>query len=159
MQWLSGRDLYRAVITEGVLRAERSVWIATANLKDLYVPGTGRRYRPILDVFGAMARDGVEFRIIHAELPSRSFRESFDALPALVEGGVELQICPRNHWKIVIVDGVLGYTRPSRGHWTSPTSPFGCSATSRRPSPRPSRSWRRWGWRGRRNSARRCCVR
>jgi phosphatidylserine/phosphatidylglycerophosphate/cardiolipin synthase-like enzyme len=110
VQWLSGRDLYQAVITEGVLRAQRSVWIATANLKDLYVPGTGRRYRPILDVFGTMARDGVEFRIIHAEVPSRSFRESFDALPALVDGGLELQICPRNHWKIVIVDGALGYT-------------------------------------------------
>lgn len=56
-----------------------------------------------------MARDGVEFRIIHAEVPSRSFRESSDALPALVDGGMELQICPRSHWKIVVVDGVLGY--------------------------------------------------
>ena len=32
---LSGEKLHRRVIGEGVLRAERSVWIATANLKDL----------------------------------------------------------------------------------------------------------------------------
>ena len=24
-------------------------------------------------------------------------------------GGLELQICPRSHWKMVIVDGVFGY--------------------------------------------------
>lgn len=35
VDWLSGEELHRRVITEGVLRAERSVWIATANLKDL----------------------------------------------------------------------------------------------------------------------------
>ncbi len=110
MEWLSGRELYRAVITEGVLRAERSIWIATANLKDLYVPGAGRRYRPILDEFSRLARDGVQIRVIHAELPSRSFRETFDSLLALVDGGLELQICPRSHWKLVIVDGTLGYT-------------------------------------------------
>ena len=27
----------------------------------------------------------------------------------LVDGGLELQICPRSHWKMVIVDGELGY--------------------------------------------------
>ena len=112
MEWLTGTDLYRAVITDGVLRARRSVWIATANLKDLHVPRRGRRrgYRPILEEFAEMAADGVQFRVIHAEVPSRAFRESFDAIPGLVAGGLELQICPRSHWKMVIVDGELGYT-------------------------------------------------
>lgn len=109
MEWLTGRDLYRAVVTEGVLRARRSVWIATANLKDLHVPGPRRRYRPILEEFSRMAAEGIQFRIIHAEIPSRPFRETFDALPGLVDGGLELQICPRSHWKMVIVDGELGY--------------------------------------------------
>lgn len=111
MEWLTGRDLYRAVVTEGVLRARESVWIATANLKDLHVPTARarRRYRPILEEFDRMAGDGVQFRIIHAELPSRPFRETFDGLATLVDGGIELQICPRSHWKMVIVDGKLGY--------------------------------------------------
>jgi len=109
VDWLVGQELYRAVITDGVLRARRSVWIATANLKDLYVPGRGRRYRPILEAFDALARDGVQIRVVHAEIPSRSFRETFDSLPSLVGGGLELQICPRTHWKMVIVDGELGY--------------------------------------------------
>lgn len=56
-----------------------------------------------------MADDGVQFRIIHAELPSRPFRATFDSLPGVVDGGVELQICPRSHWEMVIVDGELGY--------------------------------------------------
>lgn len=57
MEWLTGRDLYRAVVTEGVLRARESVWIATANLKDLHVPTARprRRYRPILEEFSRMA--------------------------------------------------------------------------------------------------------
>ncbi|QTE26504.1 phospholipase D family protein [Propioniciclava sp. MC1595] len=110
VDWLSGEELHRRVITEGVLRAERSVWIATANLKDMYVAGPRRRYRPVLEEFARMAARGVQFRVIHAEVPSRAFRESFDALPGLVEGGLELQICPRSHWKMVIVDGRLGYT-------------------------------------------------
>jgi len=109
LDWLSGDELHRRVITEGVLRAERSVWIATANLKDMHVAGARRRYRPVLDEFDRMAARGVQFRVIHAELPSRPFRESFDALGHLVEGGMELQICPRNHWKMVVVDGRLGY--------------------------------------------------
>jgi len=109
VEWLTGTELYRTVILEGVLRATRSVWIATANLKDLYVPSARRRYRPILEQFGAMARDGIQIRVIHSELPSRSFRDTFDSLPALVDGGLELQICPRSHWKMVIVDGLLGY--------------------------------------------------
>ena len=110
LDWLAGDALHRRVITEGVLRAERSVWIATANLKDMYVAGTRRQYRPILEEFNTMAARGVQFRVIHAELPSRAFRESFDGLAHLVEGGMELQICPRSHWKMVIVDGELGYT-------------------------------------------------
>lgn len=109
VDWLSGAELHRRVITEGVLRAERSVWIATANLKDMYVAGPRRRYRPVLEEFARMAARGVQFRVVHAEVPSRAFRESFDALPSLVEGGLELQICPRSHWKMVIVDGELGY--------------------------------------------------
>ena len=109
LDWLSGDELHERVITEGVLRAQKSVWIATANLKDMHVAGPRRRYRPALEAFDTMAAAGVQFRVIHAEVPSRAFRESFDTLPHLMAGGMELQICPRNHWKMVIVDGRLGY--------------------------------------------------
>src|SRR5512139_3672517 len=108
------------------MSARRSVWIATANLKELMVedprmvPGRRRgghdHYRSVLDVFGELAEAGVELRILHASLPSRPFREAFDAVPALVRGGLELRACPRVHLKAVIVDARLVYL--GSANWT-----------------------------------------
>ncbi len=105
---LSGRDLYEEVVQGGILQARRAVWIATANLKELFVEGAGlrrRRFRSILAEFDALAARGVDLRILHAELPSRRFRVAFDRRPALVRGGLKLKHCPRVHMKVVIVDG------------------------------------------------------
>ena len=113
IQLLLNDDHYPAVI-ERVLAARRSVWIATANLKDLMiedselVPGRARgrtRFRSVMLALGELATRGVELRILHACPPSRAFRKSFDRAPALVRGGLELRECPRNHLKLVIVDG------------------------------------------------------
>jgi phosphatidylserine/phosphatidylglycerophosphate/cardiolipin synthase-like enzyme len=113
LQFLDGQELYRKVIAEGLLRAERSVWIATANLKELWIePAAGgrrRRYRSILEAFDELCGRGVEVRILHAELPSRRFRAAFDRRPALVSGGLQLKLCPRVHFKAVIVDATHLY--------------------------------------------------
>jgi phosphatidylserine/phosphatidylglycerophosphate/cardiolipin synthase-like enzyme len=106
-------DHYPAVI-ERVLAAEHSVWIASANLKELMiddaalVPGRRRgraRFRSVLAAFAQLAERGVELRILHAAPPSRIFRRDFDRQKRLVSGGLELRLCPRNHLKLVIVDG------------------------------------------------------
>ena len=121
---VSGRGHYESVI-EAVQRAERSVWIATANLKELMVedlravPGRRRgraRYRSVLEAFDDLARSGVEIRILHASLPSRAFRDRFDSLPRLVGGGVELRSCPRVHLKMVVIDARLLYL--GSANWT-----------------------------------------
>jgi phosphatidylserine/phosphatidylglycerophosphate/cardiolipin synthase-like enzyme len=107
-QVLSGRDLYETVVRDGILGARRAVWIATANLKELYVEGPGlgkRRWRSILASFEELAARGVDLRILHAELPSRRFRAAFDRRPSLVHGGLRLKHCPRVHMKVVIIDG------------------------------------------------------
>ncbi len=90
------------------MEAEHTVWIATANLKDMHV-AVHRRYRPILEHFNFMAAQGVQFRVIHGELPSRPFRDTLESCENLVTGGLELQICPRSHWKMAIVDGRFAY--------------------------------------------------
>ena len=94
-----------------MLDAKRSVWIATANLKELMVEGPvlalGRRrnsYRSVLEAFDELAQRGVELRILHASLPSRPFRDEFDRHQRLVSGGLQLRMCPRVHLKTVIVD-------------------------------------------------------
>jgi len=42
-------------------------------------------------------------------LPSRPFRAAFDRSRTLVEGGLQLKICPRVHFKCVRVDGAWVY--------------------------------------------------
>ncbi len=122
---LSGRAHYEHVV-EAVCSAEHSVWIATANLKELMVedprviPGRRRggrsAYRSVLEVFETLAARGVEIRILHATQPSRAFRERFDGLEGLVRGGIELRLCPRVHLKTVIVDASLLYL--GSANWT-----------------------------------------
>lgn len=102
--FLTGRALYEEVIRDGLLAARRSVWIATANVKELYVE-RGPRYASVLRAFDDLAQRGVELRMLHAELPSRRFRAAFDRHPRLVAGGLAMKHCPRNHLKAVILDG------------------------------------------------------
>lgn len=125
LELLADRDHYDQV-TQAVLEARRSVWIATANLKELMVedpnarPGRrrGRRgsYRSVLEVFRELANAGVELRLLHASPPSRPFRRSFDAQPELVAGGLQMRMCPRVHLKTVVVDAGLVYL--GSANWT-----------------------------------------
>jgi phosphatidylserine/phosphatidylglycerophosphate/cardiolipin synthase-like enzyme len=105
---LFNRDLYETVVLDKLARARESVWIATANVKDMHVE-SGGRFRSIVDVFDDLHGRGVELRVLHAGLPSRPFRRSFDRKRELVRSGLELKICPRVHFKAVIVDGAWLY--------------------------------------------------
>lgn len=105
---LSGAELYREVILKRLAGARESVWISTANVKEMYVEHDGE-YRSILELFAELCGRGVELRLLHAELPSRPFRASFDKIKALWSGGLHLKICPRVHFKAVIIDGAWVY--------------------------------------------------
>src|SRR6478736_3167732 len=106
---LSGRDLYREVVIAKLLHARESVSIATANVKDMFIEREDGEYRSITEAFAALAARGVKLRLLHAELPSRPFRKSFDKQAELVGGGLGLRICPRVHFKAVIVDAAWVY--------------------------------------------------
>ena len=108
IELLTNYQLHKNVIHDVVLCAEKFVWIATANLKDMHVR-MAHSYKPILELFDRMARDGVTFRIIHCDLPSRSFRNTLERFEELTSGPLELQICPRCHWKMVIADSKFAY--------------------------------------------------
>jgi phosphatidylserine/phosphatidylglycerophosphate/cardiolipin synthase-like enzyme len=105
---VSGEALYRAVVLEKLAHARESVWISTANVKAMFVEQDGR-FDSVLSLFRTLAARGVELRLLHAEVPSRPFRRAFDRLPSLVRGGLALKICPRVHFKCVIVDEAWAY--------------------------------------------------
>ncbi|MGD8607077.1 MAG: phospholipase D family protein [Myxococcales bacterium] len=121
LRLLADREHYEEVM-QAVLGAKHSVWIATANLKDVMVEGprsVGRRrsrYRSVLEVLAELSRQGLDLRILHASMPSRAFRRSFDAQAELVEGGVQMRMCPRVHLKTVVVDAGLLYL--GSANWT-----------------------------------------
>jgi phosphatidylserine/phosphatidylglycerophosphate/cardiolipin synthase-like enzyme len=126
MELVAGRGHYERVLA-AVLGAKVSVWIATANVKELMVedhrarPGRRRSmkkaaYVSVLAQLDELAARGVELRLLHAELPSRPFREELAQHPRLVAGGLALRRCPRVHLKTVIVDGALLYL--GSANWT-----------------------------------------
>jgi phosphatidylserine/phosphatidylglycerophosphate/cardiolipin synthase-like enzyme len=105
---LVGRELYQEVVLEKLAHARESVLISTANVKEMQVE-QGGAFQSILALFNALSARGVSLRLLHAELPSRPFRAAFDRRRRLVRGGLELKICPRVHFKAVIVDGAWAY--------------------------------------------------
>jgi phosphatidylserine/phosphatidylglycerophosphate/cardiolipin synthase-like enzyme len=127
LQLVAGRGHYDAIIS-AVQNATASVWIATANLKELLIedwrarPGVSRNmtrppdYRSVLGVLDDLAASGVELRMLAATLPSRPFRAEFDKHKRLVAGGLDLRTCPRVHLKTVVVDASLCYL--GSANWT-----------------------------------------
>lgn len=106
---VSDKALHERVIVEQVLKATRTVWLATANLKDMHIARARKGYEPILSCFERMAGAGVQFRLVHSDLPSGPFRKTLESCPRLSGGSLELQLCPRSHWKFAIVDGGFAY--------------------------------------------------
>jgi phosphatidylserine/phosphatidylglycerophosphate/cardiolipin synthase-like enzyme len=101
-------ELYQQVVLDKLARARESVLIATANVKEMQIE-QGGEFRSILALFSELSGRGVSLRLLHAELPSRPFRAAFDKRRRLVRGGLELKICPRVHFKAVVVDGAWAY--------------------------------------------------
>ena len=83
MQFLANRDIYESVICGIVPQAKERLWIATADIKDMYVDSGGREMVPFLEVLDGMVKRGVEVRLIHAKDPGPNWRDDFDRYPTL----------------------------------------------------------------------------
>jgi len=113
---VSDRRHYEEIIVRAIGAARASVWIATANLKDVHIEapiGTRARaqgrYYSIVERFVELVRQGVELRILHGALPSQRFRASLARAKELKSPRFELRHCPRVHLKMVAVDGAYLY--------------------------------------------------
>ena len=88
IQYIADQDHFREVI-ERVPNVKESLWIGTADIKDLYVGE-----RPFLGVLADLLKKGREVRLVHAKEPGPNFRQDFDRYPILFDG-LERVLCPR----------------------------------------------------------------
>ena len=108
LSFITDYEIYEKVILEAVPQSRRFLWVATADLKDLYA-AKGRRMVPFLEILSDLVSAGVSIRLLHAKEPGPAFREDFDRYPNLIDG-MERILCPRVHFKSVIVDGRFAYS-------------------------------------------------
>ena len=107
-KFVSNREIYEGIVRDSVPKARRRIWIATADIKDMYVDAGGRDLVPFLEVLSDLVGRGVEVRLIHAKEPGPNFREDFDRYPRLFTQ-MERALCPRVHFKCIIIDGKLAW--------------------------------------------------
>ena len=107
-QFITDREIYERVLQEQVPKAQDFVWIGTSDIKDLHVD-SNRRMVPFLKVLSGLIKNHVSIRLIHAKEPGKNFRNDFDKYPNLIVG-MERLLCPRVHFKCVIVDGRFAYS-------------------------------------------------
>ena len=106
IQYVSNTDHYNLVLSR-VATVRRSLWIGTADIKDLYVK-VGEGTEPFLAVLSLLLCRRVEIRLIHAKEPGPAFRADFDRYPLLAKG-LERALCPRVHFKMLVFDGSAVY--------------------------------------------------
>ena len=106
-QYIADTDHYSKVIAQ-IPKVKRLLWIATADLKDLYVKKKDGSVVALLRVINDLVKKGVEVRLIHAKEPGQPFREDFDKYPALWSK-MERRLCPRVHAKLIAVDSEFVY--------------------------------------------------
>lgn len=108
VEFITDRKIYEKVICEAIPSATSFVWLATSDLKDLYVEKGRKKMVPFLETLSDLLIKGVQVRLIHAKEPGAAFHKDFERYPELTKG-LERLLCPRIHFKSVVVDGKFAY--------------------------------------------------
>ncbi len=90
------------LLMEQVSKVEHTLWIGTADLKDLYVKKRNSP-TPFLALLEEKIKQGVSVRLLHAKEPGENFRDDFDKHP-LLWSRLERALCPRIHFKLMVFD-------------------------------------------------------
>jgi phosphatidylserine/phosphatidylglycerophosphate/cardiolipin synthase-like enzyme len=107
IKFITNEQLYKQAI-EPIARATSFVWIGTADIKDLHVHHKGG-VPSFLSVLDTLVKKKVAIRLLYAKEPGPIFRKSFDKYPQLWKD-MERQLCPRVHFKHIIIDGKFAYS-------------------------------------------------
>jgi phosphatidylserine/phosphatidylglycerophosphate/cardiolipin synthase-like enzyme len=106
-EFVRDREIYEKLICTYVPQAKDLLWMATADLKDLYVDKNGRMV-PFLERLSDLARRQVELRLLHAKRPGPIFWKDYERYPCL-DQKMEMMLCPRVHLKSVVIDRRIAY--------------------------------------------------
>jgi phosphatidylserine/phosphatidylglycerophosphate/cardiolipin synthase-like enzyme len=102
-----GARHFQKIIRHGILTAQVSIDLMTADFKAMLVPEVGKRRAPsIVDVFRRLAGQGIEIRLLHAGTPSAA---ALQDLKRELPSGLTIRRCPRLHAKAVIIDSRAMY--------------------------------------------------
>ena len=102
IKYIADENHYKEVLSL-VGKAKQTVWIGTADIKDLYVDD-----KPFLALIASLLKKGIEVRLIHAKEPGTAWREDHEKHPILYDG-MERVLCPRVHFKLIIIDSTIAY--------------------------------------------------
>lgn len=105
---LFDKEIYNEVVQKKIPETRRFLWIGTADIKDMYIHRSAKMV-PFLELLSELIRKKVQIRLIHAKEPGPAFRDDFDKYPLLFSG-LERVLCPRVHFKTVIIDGKIAYS-------------------------------------------------
>jgi phosphatidylserine/phosphatidylglycerophosphate/cardiolipin synthase-like enzyme len=114
---LSGECLFKIIhnqahyseVIENLASAKKYIWIGTSDIKDLHMKAGKGRAISLLAVFNRLLEKKIALRLLHAKKPGEAFMSSLQKYPFLMKN-MEQQICPRVHFKIIIVDGKWAYS-------------------------------------------------
>jgi len=107
-EFITDRQIYERVLLEEIPKAQDFLWLGTSDLKDLHVDKKGRMV-PFLEILSDLIKRQVSVRLLHAKEPGQAFRNDFDRYPNLIDG-MERLLCPRVHFKCIVVDGRFAYS-------------------------------------------------
>lgn len=102
LRYIANADHYEEVLQRS-LSTKQSLWIGTADIKDVYIKSGLSSSKPYLEGLSELIRKGVEVRMLFAKEPGPNFRKDFDRYPLLIKH-LEQAVCPRVHFKIFVFD-------------------------------------------------------
>ncbi len=106
-EFVTDREIYHTLICTEIPKAKRFVWLATADLKDLYI-NRHNKMVPFLELLSDLTQRHVELRMLHAKKPGPMFWKDYTRYPRLDEC-LEMMLCPRVHLKTIVIDAKLAY--------------------------------------------------
>ena len=108
LEYIFDREIYQKLICTEIPRARHFIWLATADLKDMYIT-RNKKMIPFLELLCELSKRNIELRLLHAKKPGPIFWKDYNRYPSL-DNGLEMMLCPRVHLKCAIIDGRIIYT-------------------------------------------------